>query len=41
MRSRKHWAMEWTTFIPNVGHVFTQYVDGRAIWIAGVYVANN
>ena len=35
---RRNWTVEWTTFIPGQGHVFTQYVDGRAIWLAGVRV---
>ena len=32
----RHWSMEWVTYLPNVGHVLTQYVDGRAVWLAGV-----
>lgn len=29
--------VEWVTFIPNKGHVLTQYVNGRAVWLAGEY----
>lgn len=31
-------VVEWVSFIPNQGHVFTQYVDGKAVWLAGVYL---
>lgn len=36
MRRRKNWTMTWVVFIHNVGHVLTEYVDGRATWIRGV-----
>ena len=36
---KKGWVMSWVTFIPNKGHVYTEYRDGRAIFIAGARVA--
>lgn len=39
MKRRKNWIMSWVSFIPNKGHVYTEYRDGRAIWIAGVKVS--
>ena len=39
MKNRKSWVVSWVSFIPNKGHVYTEYRDGRAIVIAGVRVA--
>jgi hypothetical protein len=35
---KRSWTMEWVTYLPNVGHVLTQYIDGKAVWLAGVKV---
>lgn len=29
MRQRKNWTMSWVVFVPNVGHVLIEYVNGH------------
>ena len=38
MDKRKDWVMGWAVYIPNKGHVWVEYRDGKAVWINGEYI---